>query len=156
MTRIFIHGLEGSSQGFKARLLTGLFPDLICPQFNGAPEERMDRLEEILREKGDISIVGSSLGGLMGALYAMQHPDAIDRLILLAPALPMLDWASYLDQPLAAPVKIYHGIHDDVVPLPQTRELAQKLFSDLEFNEVDDDHRLKKTVRDLDFRKLLS
>ncbi|MBR31037.1 MAG: hypothetical protein CMN77_06960 [Spirochaetaceae bacterium] len=156
MTRIFIHGLEGSSKGYKASLLKKLFPDLICPQFTGPPEERMQMLEEILEGKGDISIVGSSLGGLMAALYALQHSDAIDRLILLAPALPMMDWSAFWDKPLKAPVKIYHGIHDDVVPLAQTRALAQKLFTDLEFNEVDDDHRLKKTVRELDFRALLS
>ncbi|MBU43813.1 MAG: hypothetical protein CMN76_11375 [Spirochaetaceae bacterium] len=156
MTRIFIHGLEGSSKGYKASLLKKLFPDLICPQFTGSPEERMQDLNDILKDRKDISIVGSSLGGLMAALYALQNPESINRLVLLAPALPMFDWSPFSDRPLNAPVKIYHGIHDDVVPLPPTKELAQVLFSNLEFNEVDDDHRLKKTVRELDFRTLLS
>lgn len=156
MTRIFIHGLEGSSKGYKASLLSKLFPDLICPQFTGSPEERMRQLEKILSGRQDIAIVGSSLGALMAALYALQHPELIDRLLLLAPALPMFDWSSYLDHPLSAPVRIYHGTHDDVVPLSETKTLAEKLFSNLEFNEVDDDHRLKKTVRELDFVNLLA
>lgn len=156
MTRIFIHGLEGSSKGYKATLLTRLFPDLICPQFTGSPEQRMEQLDEILTGKQDISIVGSSLGGLMATLYAFQNPDSINRLLLLAPALPVYDWSPYSGQPLKAPVVIYHGKHDDVVPLPETQALAQELFSNLQFNSVDDDHRLKKTVRELDFKMLLA
>ena len=155
MTRIFIHGLEGSSKGYKATLLSRLFPEIICPQFTGSPEERMKDLEKILSGKQDIAMVGSSLGGLMAALYAFQHRERINRLLLLAPALPMFDWSQYVDEPLEAPVIIYHGIHDDVVPLPATRKLAEALFSELQFHEVEDDHRLKKTVRDLDFRSLL-
>lgn len=155
MTRIFIHGLEGSSRGYKATMLCRLFPEIICPQFTGSPEERMEQLENVLYGKQDITLVGSSLGGLMAALYAFQHSERIHRLLLLAPALPMFDWSPYAAQPLRAPVIIYHGIHDDVVPLQETRKLAEDLFSKLEFNEVDDDHRLKKTVRDLDFLSLL-
>ena len=33
---IFIHGLEGTSQGVKATLLRGLFPGLLAPDFPGS------------------------------------------------------------------------------------------------------------------------
>jgi len=35
---IFIHGLEGSSQGVKATLLRGLFPGILTPDFRGSLE----------------------------------------------------------------------------------------------------------------------
>ena len=31
---IFLHGKESSGQGFKARLLRGIFPDILTPDFD--------------------------------------------------------------------------------------------------------------------------
>lgn len=46
--RIYIHGLMGSSRGFKAGILRGLFPDMVIPDFGGALQERMMALDAVL------------------------------------------------------------------------------------------------------------
>jgi len=33
-----------------------------------------------------VSLIGSSMGGYLAALHAARHPDAVDRVVLLAPA----------------------------------------------------------------------
>ena len=53
------------------------------------------------------------------------------------------------------PTVIYHGRADDVVPLAPTRQVAARLFSNLEFHEVDDTHDLHATVRTIDWPTLL-
>ena len=82
-TRVFIHGLEGSSQGTKSRYLRQLFPDLIPPDFKGQLAERMVQLETLLESTANLVLIGSSLGGLMAAIYTCQHPERMHQLILL-------------------------------------------------------------------------
>ena len=60
---IFLHGLEGSSQGIKATLLRQLFPGILTPDFSGSLQERMARLSTILGEQRGWTIIGSSFGG---------------------------------------------------------------------------------------------
>jgi pimeloyl-ACP methyl ester carboxylesterase len=36
--------------------------------------------------QGPVTLIGSSLGGYLAALYASRHPENVDRLVLLAPA----------------------------------------------------------------------
>ncbi len=67
---ILIHGLEGSSQGDKAVLLRSIFPEMVTPDFRGTVAERMELLESLLGQQTGWTIVGSSLGGLMAALFA--------------------------------------------------------------------------------------
>jgi len=38
---IFIHGLEGTSQGVKASLLRGIYPEILTPDFRGDLAARM-------------------------------------------------------------------------------------------------------------------
>ncbi len=153
---IFLHGLEGSSQGVKATLLRALFPNLLIPDFNGDLNDRMDQLNSILGTQAGWTIIGSSFGGLMAALFACRNPQQVERLILLAPALIWPDFAMQPPRPIATPVVVYHGSRDAVVPLEATRLLAQQVFKNLVFNVVDDDHGLYKTVHALDWAGLLS
>ena len=81
---MFLHGLEGTSQGVKANLLRGLFPEILIPDFSGDLETRMTALEKILGAQRGWILIGSSFGGLMAALFACQHPEQVHRLILLA------------------------------------------------------------------------
>ena len=152
---IFIHGLEGSSQGVKARLLRSMYPDILTPDFRGSIAERMTFLQGVLADNVGWTIVGSSYGGLMATLFACQHPEQISKLILLAPALVLLTDEDYPVQPLSIPVIIYHGRQDQIIPLEQTRFLAEKLFSNLVFHQVDDDHGLYQTVHEIKWQKLL-
>ncbi|MBN1146935.1 MAG: hypothetical protein JXA78_06755 [Anaerolineales bacterium] len=152
---IFIHGLEGSSQGVKARLLCGLFPGILTPDFRGTLEERMAALNEILGEQVGWTIVGSSFGGLMGALFTCRRPEQVRKLVLLAPALILPDFANSPPAPVDTPVIVYHGAHDDLIPLETLRKLAEQVFTNLSFYTVDDDHGLYKTVHEIDWGKLL-
>ena len=150
---LFIHGLMGSSQGFKANLLRQLFPEMIIPDFPGQFPDRMDQLRELIGAADGWTIIGSSLGGLMATWFVLESPKQVDRLILLAPALPWLpeERIATVDMPAV----IYHGRDDDTVPLNKTRQIAQRVFADLVFHEVDDDHGLSQTVQDIDWPALL-
>ena len=152
---IFIHGMVSSGQGFKARLLRRQFPHILAPDFAGSLEERMAQLLPILGDQPDWTIIGSSFGGLMGALFTCQHPGQVRKLILLAPALIWPDFADALPPPMSVPTVIYHGRRDTVIPLEVVRPLAEKVFPNLDFHEVDDDHRLQATVQAIDWPALL-
>ena len=153
--KIFIHGLISSGQGFKGRFLRQRFPDILTPDFPGDLDERMAKLEAILAAGDDHILIGSSFGGLMAALYACAHPDKVKKIILLAPALPFPAFADNPPGPCSVPAVIFHGRQDDIVPLEPTRDLAERVFSNLEFHVVDDDHMLHKTVESLDWEALI-
>lgn len=152
---IFIHGLESSSQGTKAKLLRKKFPGMLTPDFPGDLTERMQILNSILMEKTGWTIIGSSFGGLMGALFTCSHPALVRKLILLAPALVWPDFAQDSPGPVDVPTVIYHGRQDDLLPLETVRKLAQRVFTNLSFHSVDDDHRLLQTVQNIDWVSLL-
>ena len=152
--KIFIHGLIGSGQGFKGTFLRGVFPDILTPDFPGDLAQRMARLEDILSEGSDHILIGSSYGGMMAALYACAHPQRVKKIILLAPALPFHPFDENLPGPCDVPTVIFHGRQDAIVPLDATRALAGRVFTNLQFNVVDDDHLLHETVQRLDWRAL--
>ena len=155
-TRIFLHGLESSNQGTKSIYFREKFPDMIIPNFTGDLDRRMARLNEILVDKTELILVGSSFGGLMASLYAINHGDRVKRLILLAPA---LNWIASNLNPLpliSVPVRIYHGKNDEVVPLKTIEEISKKIFQDLFFTVLDDDHFLHKHFSRIDWNEHLS
>jgi pimeloyl-ACP methyl ester carboxylesterase len=152
---IFIHGLISSGGSYKANLLRGLFPDMLTPDFEGSLEERLAQLESILADQTGWVIIGSSFGGLMGAMFTCQHPGQVDRLILLAPALIWPEFAQAPPPPVAVPTVIYHGLRDEIIPLELVRPLAERVFTNLTFHAVDDDHGLKATVQAIDWRALV-
>lgn len=154
---VFIHGMESSSQGFKAKMLRELFPGMLIPDFRGSLDERMQSLETILAGKSGWTIVGSSLGGLMGTLFTCtpSHAGQVRRLILLAPALIWPDFAQNPPDAVDVPTVIYHGTKDDLIPLDTLLPIARRVFTNLVFHAVDDDHRLEKTVQEIDWEALL-
>jgi len=159
MTRhmIFLHGLESSSQTYKAGVIRNSFPELVVPDFTGPLEERMKALYPILGVKKDWTIIGSSFGGLMAAIFTCDHPDQVRKLVLLAPALMLPEFASFLGlEPVSVPTTIIHGRLDTVVPLEEVREIAQKTFSNLTYQIVDDDHRLHVATDMLDWKTILA
>ncbi len=152
---LFIHGLEGTSQGYKAQLLRNIFPEILIPDFSGDLPARMTALEAIVGAQAEWIMIGSSFGGLMAALFASQHPAQVSRLILLAPALIWPDFASKPPPPIDVPTMIYHGRQDLIVPIDIVQKLAMQVFTRLEFHAVDDDHGLHKTVRNLDWKSII-
>lgn len=152
---IFIHGLMGTSQGEKAILLRQIFPGILTPDFVGSLSERMERLEIILAGESHWKIIGSSYGGLMGAIFTCRHPERVEKLVLLAPALTLPEFAESLPAPVPTPVILYHGSRDEIIPPEPTRLITERIFPNLVFNLVDDGHGLYETVHRLDWRTLL-
>lgn len=153
---IFIHGLMGSSSGVKATLLREKFAEILTPDFEGSLDERMERLHQTLGDRTGLTLIGSSFGGLMAAIFACEHPHQVKKLILLAPALTWPDFAESPPEPVTVPAVVYHGTEDELIPIERLRELAERVFLNLVFNEVNDDHGLYNTVHALDWEALLS
>ena len=152
---IFLHGLEGTSQGAKATLLRSLFPGMVIPDFRGSLEQRMAVLYPILGDEQVWTLVGSSFGGLMAAIFTCLRPAQVRKLILMAPALILPQFSAARPAPIDVPTIIYHGRQDEIIPLEPTRHLAQQFFRNLTFHEIDDDHGLYKTAHAIDWPALL-
>ena len=154
---IFIHGYESSGQGFKGQFLKQIFPKIYTPDFTGNLEMRMKKLHEILSKKNNWIIIGSSYGGLMGSIYAYQYPQKILKLILLAPYITSneMNLEEMKNIPINIPVVAFHGLNDKVVNLQKARSRAKKIFTNLTYNAVDDDHMLRKTMLDINWKKLV-
>ena len=156
MTRVFIHGLESSSQGDKGRYFREHYPDMIIEDYFGSLEERMETLRKRLEGKADLILVGSSYGGLMAAIFACEQEERVRRLVLLAPALSLPGFSPYLNRRLSVPTALFHGSGDDVVPPGPVREIAEQVFLNLCYNRVVDDHSLHETFSSMDWDSLLN
>ncbi len=152
--KIFIHGLESSGSGFKGRFFKEIFFDIITPDFKGDFNLRMQQLENILKFEKHVSIIGSSFGGLMATKYAYDNPQKVNKMVLLAPAI-IFENVINESMKISVPTIIYHGKKDNVVPLKETKELAEKIFTNLKFFEVDDDHFLHKAIYKIPWKKIL-
>jgi pimeloyl-ACP methyl ester carboxylesterase len=154
-TRVFIHGLESSSQGTKGRFFRARFPDMIMEDYSGLFHHRMEQLAAFLAGKIDLILVGSSFGGLMAASYASLHEEYVKKLILLAPALHLDAYEPYAHKKLLMPVDIFHGSRDEVVPLAAVRKIAKQVYANCAFTVLEDDHSLHDTFPLLDWDNLL-
>ncbi len=156
MTRVFIHGLESSSQGAKGVFFREKYPEMIIEDFIGPLEERMKKLNRILKGAEDLILVGSSFGGLMAAIYACENENRVKKLILLAPALHIVDLAPCLSRKVQIPVILFHGRQDDVVPPAPVEAIARRIFARLDYHLVDDDHSLHVTFPLMDWDALVA
>ena len=155
MKRVFLHGLESSSRGAKARFLQEKFPDMLIPDLQGSLAARMANLTGILKGRTDLILVGSSFGGLMATIYAMTNEADINRIVLLAPALNFPDFLHYPKIRVAVPTWMFIGSDDTVTPAKLVVPLARGIFKDLHYKEVADDHMLAGTFRHFDWQGLL-
>jgi len=157
MTHIFVHGLESSSRGTKSRFFREKFPNMIIPDFEGPLQERLHKLEAVLTGLRDITLIGSSFGGLMATIFAMDNPDRAKRLVLLAPALPMLEaLPEKRKKKVSLPVWLYHGRADTLLPPETVIPIARSIFADLHLHMVEDDHMLHQVFRDIPWKELLA
>jgi pimeloyl-ACP methyl ester carboxylesterase len=154
--RIFIHGLESSNQGTKSVFFRERFPDMMTPNFPGSLEDRLTKLEGLLAGREELIIVGSSFGGLMAAIYAMRNEPRIAKLILLAPAINLLESSETPQGEILVPTWIWHGKQDEVIPFDAVQKVAKRVFRNLTLEAVEDDHYLHKTFKALDWKALLS
>lgn len=156
MTSVFIHGLDSSSKGTKASFFRKYFPHMIVNDFHGSLAERMTQLNLFFRPENDLVLVGSSLGGLMAVLYALRNKDKVKKLILLAPAFNFPDFGPYKKRKIDIPTTLYQGTRDTVTPIDTIKPIAKNIFEDLTFYEVDDDHNLHATFKNIPWTTLLS
>ena len=153
-TGYFLHGLESSEKGTKGRFFAKNFPQVVCPNFEGTLANRLLQLEALCKNQQQLTLIGSSFGGLMATCYATKHPEKITRLVLLAPA---LNFEAYLPpaEPLQIPTLIIIGKHDTVTPAALVAPLAEATFADLEIRIENDDHMLHNTFHHLDWQNIL-
>lgn len=166
---IYLHGSDSSSKSGKARQFAELFLGMKTPDFTGSFEERMSQLYKVLGKEKSWTIIGSSYGGLMAAVFASEKPNQVRKLVLLAPAILQNESGIYMDPVIGEPLQgnrknlriisiptvIVHGSQDDVVPLEPVRKTAEVLFTDVEFIVVEDGHRLQKAFGELDWEEIL-
>jgi pimeloyl-ACP methyl ester carboxylesterase len=149
----FLHGLESSGKGTKGTFLKKHFPTIKCPDFTGTLQERLDQFELLSQGQDDLVLIGSSYGGLMATCFAINQPDRIHRLVLLAPA---LNFEGYKPPRtlVTVPTLLVMGKHDDICPPGSVLPLAKKTFSILEVTIANDDHMLHNTFQDIDWDPL--
>ncbi len=131
-TLVFIHGLESTAQGTKGQFFHQNFPQMIIENYTGDFAARMLKLSDLLDGKNNLIIVGSSYGGLMAVQYAMKNEIRVKKLILLAPALNLPEFSPKPDKMLQLPVIVYHGINDNIVDPFAVKNIALKVFRQLE------------------------
>lgn len=142
---LFIHGLEGSPQGTKARTLAASF-DTETPAMDTSDFEACVALqaERVRRFEPDV-VVGSSFGGAV-AVALLQREQWRGPTLLLAQAALRQGLRARL--PAGVPIWLVHASADEVVPIADSRALARRGTPGLvELIEVDDDHALSGYTR---------
>ncbi len=154
-TTLFLHGLDSSSQGTKGRYFQAHFPTVLCPDFSGDLDQRLARLEVVCQGHTNLTLIGSSFGGLMATCFAIRYPARVARLILLAPALNFPDFQAPPAK-IAVPTLLVMGRDDRVCPPGLIVPLASATFSNLEVRLGDDDHLLGRMFREIEWQALLA
>jgi alpha-beta hydrolase superfamily lysophospholipase len=153
---LYIHGSDSTGKTYKAQVLQKQFPDLIAPDFSGPLAVRLSQLTETLSDQSEWVLIGSSLGGLMAAWFTCQHPAQIRKVILLAPALHLPEFSRHLPEPVSTIATLIIGKKDDVIPINSVLRISRRIFTNLFYRSVDDDHRLHYTTDTMDWKTLLS
>jgi pimeloyl-ACP methyl ester carboxylesterase len=136
----FVHGLESSPTGDKARYLARHF-DSVTPAMNTSDFEGSIAVQaaELVLRPPDV-LVGSSFGGAV-ALALVARGLHRGPTLLLAPAHRHFGVEERI--PPGVPVLIVHGIRDTVVDIAGSRALsATGTGGIVRLVEVDDEHRL--------------
>jgi hypothetical protein len=140
----FIHGLESSPQGAKARFFAEHF-DAVTPSMDTSDFDASVAVQaRALADRPPDVLVGSSFGGAVAvelvARGAWRGPT-----LLLAQAAFKLGRARALAP--GVPVLLVHGTRDEVIPVEDSRALAGTgTPAIVRLLEVDDDHRLQTLV----------
>jgi pimeloyl-ACP methyl ester carboxylesterase len=151
----FLHGLDSSGNGTKGQFLAKHFPNVVRPDFTGSLTARLEQFKEICQGRTSLILIGSSYGGLMATRYAIDYPQSVLRLILLAPALNYENFRPPVS-PLPIPTILVIGRHDTVTPPDPVVALAEATFSRLDTRIMNDDHLLHKSFQTLDWQQMLS
>ncbi len=102
---VYLHGFASGPGSRKARFFREQFarqgaelriPDLSEGRFENLTISGQLRVLERLAKGKPLSLIGSSMGGYLAALYAARHPE-VERLMLMAPAFALSRrWTEWL------------------------------------------------------------
>ena len=138
----FIHGLESSPSSRKAQVLAAHFdaetPAMDTSDFAGCIALHQARLEA---RKPDV-LIGSSFGGAV-ALALLQSGAWRGPTLLLAQAGLHYGLEPHIPEGIA--VLLVHALGDDVVPVEDSRKIAQ-INTSARLLEIEDDHALSGAV----------
>jgi pimeloyl-ACP methyl ester carboxylesterase len=155
---LFMHGLESSPMGDKARYLATRF-DATTPAMDTRAFQKTPTLADpvarasfelcvaqqaraIVDARPDV-VVGSSFGGAIAVLLLSRGAWRGPTLLLAQAS----DRLGVLALPMDVPVLLVHGTKDDVVDIAGSRRLARTGTSGLvRLIEVDDGHRLSSLL----------
>ncbi len=141
----FIHGLEGSPQGAKARLLAQHFTARTPAMDTGDFDACVAVQAEVAGSFRPDILVGSSFGGAV-AVAMLQRGLWRGATLLLAQAALRMGLPAQL--PAGARVWLVHGLGDELIDVEDSRTLAAAGDRELvRLIEVDDDHPLHATVQ---------
>jgi len=91
---VYLHGFASSPASSKAQLFRARFaalgqeleiPDLAEGDFEGLTLSRQLAVIERTADGEPVSLIGSSMGGYLAALYAARHAE-VEKIVLMAPA----------------------------------------------------------------------
>ena len=142
----FIHGLEGSPQGSKARLFAEHF-DCVTPAMDTSDFEGCVELQaEVIGSFEPDVLVGSSFGGAV-AVELLARGVWRGRTLLLAQDALKSDPGARLPEDVT--VWLVHGLGDTLVDPAESRWLARTGSPErVRLIEVEDDHPLHASVAD--------
>jgi pimeloyl-ACP methyl ester carboxylesterase len=154
----FLHGLDSSPNGTKASVLKRHYPDCLVPSLPPDIHLRVEIVEKAVQEP--MIFTGSSLGGLTAIMYAMRHPEMVNGMVLLAPAVGTRDKSKsilgdkdegLLDSlyiPGGFPTVVIAALRDALIPVSAIRALIHRSPKPerIQLHEVYDDHDLHQSL----------
>lgn len=149
MKVIFSHGKESGPWGTKIRYLADIAEEMGC-QIKSIdysetldPERRVAILMDALpKDEPEVLLVGSSMGGYVSLVTALQHP--VKGIFLLAPAVAMPGY-KVQEYPVSCPVTCVHGWQDEIIPAENILNFAKQLNTTLHL--IPGDHRLNDSLK---------
>ncbi len=140
----FLHGLDSSNKGTKGQYFATHFPEIYSYNYSGTLSERNKLLKEQIAKQTNLTLIGSSFGGLMATCAAVDQPEKIKQLVLLAPALNFKEFSAP-EKKIDVPATLVIGRNDTVCPPDKVIPIAEATFNNLSIQLVDDDHMLHTT-----------
>ena len=146
---IWAHGLWGNPNGSKVTAIRDSGININSPDFNNMElGERVEVLDNLVSNK-DVTLVGSSYGGLACALVAQKYPENVNGMLLLAPALHLPETPNDEPEELVAPtnfpITIIHSFTDEIVPISASKDYIKRSGNNLRLIEVEDSHVLENS-----------
>lgn len=130
----FLHGLEGSPQGTKGTFLKNRYPEVVAPPLSPDLDQRLAVMRSIIRSPS--LLVGSSLGGLSALIFAMEAPELVAGMVLVAPAVgyfepqklseEQTELLGQLQVPKGVPTYILAASNDHLIPPQSVQDLVDR------------------------------